>query len=91
MTSAITDNTAKSRFELVEQGHIAYADYKRAEGVLSLKYVFSPEALRGQGAAGRLMDGITALARAENLKILPICGYAAAWLRKHKEHHDLIA
>lgn len=91
MTDKITDNPAKSRFELVEQGHTAYADYRREGGVLSLKYVFSPEALRGQGTAGRLMDGIVSIARAESLKILPICGYAAAWLRKHKEHHDLIA
>lgn len=91
MTQNVTDNTARSRFELIEQGHTAYADYKREGGILSLKYVFSPEALRGQGTAARLMDGITARARAENLKILPICGYAAAWLRKHKEHHDLIA
>ena len=91
MTQPITDNTAKSRFELEEQGHTAYADYRREGGVLSIKYVFSPEALRGQGTAGRLMDGVTAAARAENLKILPICGYAASWLRKHKEHHDLIA
>ena len=90
MTAQITDNTAKSRFELEEQGHTAYADYRRDNGVLSIKYVFSPEALRGHGTAGRLMDGIVESARAENLKILPICGYAASWLRKHKEHHDLV-
>jgi hypothetical protein len=37
------------------------------------------------------MAGVTGFARAENLKIVPICGYAASWLRKHKEHHDLMA
>lgn len=91
MTQAITDNTAKSRFELIENNEIAYADYKREDGVLSIKYVYSPPALRGAGTASRLMEGITGVAQAENLKIYPICGYAASWLRKHKEHHDLMA
>ncbi len=83
------DNKEKSRFELAEQGHTAYADYKRGNGQLTIQYVFSPPELRGQGTAGRLMEGIVAIARAESLEIYPICGYAAAWLRKHKEHHDL--
>jgi predicted GNAT family acetyltransferase len=91
MAAEIKDNTAQSRFELVEQGHTAYANYRLEGPVLAIKYVFSPEELRGQGTAGRLMEGIAKKASAENLKIMPICGYAASWLRKHKEHHDLIA
>ena len=91
MEQKTVDNRTASRYELIEQGHTAYADYRKEDGTLYLKYVFAPEALRGSGAAGRLMEGITASARAENLKIVPICGYAASWLRKHKEHHDLIA
>lgn len=87
----VTDNKVNRRFELVENGYTAYADYARQVNVLSIKYVFAPEELRGTGAAGRLMEGITGIARAENLKIFPICGYAASWLRKHKEHHDLMA
>ncbi len=91
MADIITDNTDKSRFELLEQGHTSYADYKIDAGVLSIRYVFAPDELRGTGAAGRLMAGITDIARERGLKIMPICGYAASWLRKHKEHHDLMA
>ncbi len=90
MAHNIRFNDAASRFELEEQGHLAYADCAKENGVLRIKYVFAPDALRGQGTAGRLMDGIVAFARTENLKILPICGYAASWLRKHQEHHDLM-
>ena len=78
-----------NRFELDEDGHTAYADYRLDDGILRINFVFAPEELRGSGAAGRLMEEIAAHARAENMKILPVCGYAAAWLRKHKEHHDL--
>ena len=91
MENKITDNAAQSRYELIEQGYTSYADYRKEDGTLYIKYVFAPEELRGSGAAGRLMEGVAGFARAENLKIVPICGYAASWLRKHKEHHDLMA
>jgi hypothetical protein len=78
------------RFELMEDGHTAYADYRLEGDVLHIQFVFAPEGLRGRGAAGRLMESIVAEARAQSLKIHPICGYAAAWLRKHKEHQNLV-
>jgi predicted GNAT family acetyltransferase len=87
----ITDNTAAGRFELIEQGQTAYADYRRTPGRLVIDYVFSPPALRGAGTAGRLMQGVADAARAENLKITPLCGYAAAWLKRHPETADLLA
>ena len=37
------------------------------------------------------MEGVLARARAEGLKVRPICGYAAAYIRRHREHHDLLA
>jgi len=89
-TTPVIDNTLKYRFELTEGAYTAYADYHRAPGVLTIKYVFAPDELRGTGAAGRLMAGIVEIARTEELKIVPLCGYAASWLRKHKEHHALV-
>jgi predicted GNAT family acetyltransferase len=53
--------------------------------------VESPPSLRGTGAAGRLMQGVTELARAQNLRIVPICSYAAAWMRRHRDSQDLLA
>jgi hypothetical protein len=46
--------------------------------------------LRGSGAAGRLMAALAADAKAKDLKITPICGYAAAWLHRHQEFRDLL-
>ena len=74
----VTDNTGQSRFELIEEGETAFAAYRKGDGILTINYVESPTALRGKGTAGRLMEGVVAAARTENLKIIPICGYAAA-------------
>ncbi|MBI3440580.1 MAG: N-acetyltransferase [Proteobacteria bacterium] len=83
MTGIFTDNTNKSRFEYSLNGSMAFANYRRAGTTLYIDYVEAPPALRGTGAAGTLMQQIVELARKENLTIVPICGYAAAWLSKH--------
>ena len=78
------------RYEIVEQGQTVYADYRKTPERLYIDYVFSPEALRGTGASGRLMAAVAAQARADAVKITPICGYAAAWLRRSAEFRDLV-
>ena len=91
MSTPVTDNAAAHRFELVEAGQTAFADYSRQDGQLVIPHVEAPVALRGTGAAGRLMEGVVAHARAEGVKIVPLCSYAAAWLARHREHADLVA
>ncbi|MBS0335111.1 MAG: N-acetyltransferase [Proteobacteria bacterium] len=79
-----------ARYEMEEQGLVSYADYRREPGRLYIDYVYAPPALRGTGASGRLMAAVAADARAKALKITPICGYAAAWLRRSKQFGDLV-
>jgi predicted GNAT family acetyltransferase len=79
-----------ARYEMDEQGLPSYADYRRDGQRLYVDYVFAPPELRGTGASGRLMAALSADARAKDLKITPICGYAAAWLRRSKEFGDLV-
>ena len=91
MSATVTDNTERRRFELVEQGLVAFADYRRDAGRLILPHVEAPPALRGTGAAGRLMSGVLEIARAEGLMVVPICPYAAVFIRRHPEYQDLLA
>ena len=88
---AIVDNAAEGRFEMTEAGEIAFADYRRDGGRLIIPHVEAPPGLRGTGAAGRLMEGVLAQARAEGLTVVPLCSYAAAYIRRHKQHQDLLA
>jgi predicted GNAT family acetyltransferase len=89
--SQVADSLERSRYELVEQGLVAYADYRRQDDRLLVTYVYAPPELRGGGTAGRLMEGVLADARDKGLKVVPICGYAAAYIRRHRRHHDLLA
>lgn len=83
MSDLFSDNESASRFELNVDGAVAYATYKLEGKTLTINYVEAPEVLRGTGAAGRLMEHIAALAKAQHYTIIPICGYAASWLRRH--------
>jgi predicted GNAT family acetyltransferase len=91
MMSELRNNRDQSRYEMEENGLVSYADYRLQGDRLFVDYVFAPPALRGSGAAGRLMSAIAANAREKGLKITPICGYASAWLRRSYEYRDLVA
>ncbi|MCB1130414.1 MAG: N-acetyltransferase [Verrucomicrobiae bacterium] len=89
--SEVNDDPTHLRFELIEDGKVAFADYHREGEVLELTHVEADLALRGSGAAGRLMDGLLAIVRRRGWRVRPLCGYAAAYIERHPEHHDLLA
>jgi len=83
MTNAFIDNATKKRFEYALNGSVAFANYRREGGILYIDYVEAPPELRGTGAAGILMQNIVEFSQKEDLKIIPICGYAASWMAKN--------
>ena len=83
MTDTFRHNPELSRYHLDVDGLLAFADYQRAGQRLVIPHVESDPALRGQGAAGRLMAKVAETARAEGMRITPICSYAAAWLKRN--------
>ena len=89
--SDLRDNTEASQYELDENGHTSFARYRRSDNVLTILWVESPPALRGTGAAGRLMTQVSEEARRNNWRIVPVCGDAAGWLRGSKQYRDLVA
>jgi len=91
MAAKVTDNQERGRFELDVGGQVVFARYARHGSTLVIPYVEAPPPLRGTGPASQLMAGVMEIARAERLKVKPLCSYAAGWIRQHREHHDLLA
>ncbi len=91
MTEQVIFNKDTGRYEMDVNGDTVFANVKRDGDILHIKYVEAPESLRGTGAAGRFMQGLMEIVRAEGVKVIPICGYAASWLHRHADYHDLIA
>ena len=84
------DNTEAHRFELEENGFMAWADYRVRDGVYVLPHVEADPPLRGTGAAGRLMQQIVEHARANQLVLAPRCSYARIWFQRHPDTEDVL-
>lgn len=82
MAEVFSDNAVAQRFELDVDGAVAFATYRRSKDALAILHVEAPPALRGTGAASRLMQHVADTANAENIGLVPYCGYAASWLRR---------
>jgi predicted GNAT family acetyltransferase len=91
MANPVYDNQERSRYELDIDGQIVFANYRRTGSTLAILHVEAPLPLRGTGAAGKLMQGIMEIARATGAKVVPLCSYASAWLRRHREYGELLA
>ena len=87
----VIDNREDHRFELVEQGQTAFANYEVRGDRLVIPHVEAPVGLRGTGAAQRLMEGLLLIARERGMKVQPICSYAASWMSQHPEFADVRA
>lgn len=86
----LRDNKEAGQYELDIDGETVFARYRRADGVLTIQWVEAPPALRGTGAASRLMKLVAGEAKAQRWRVIPVCGYAAAWLRRSPEFRDLV-
>lgn len=91
MADAVTDNEAKSRYELHADGGIATAAYERRGAVIAFTHTIVPEKLRGQGIASKLIAGALANVRDRGLKIRPECSFVVDYVEHHPEVSDLIA
>lgn len=85
------DNPDESRFEIHENGLMAWADYRVRDGVYVIPHVEAEPPLRGTGAAGRLMQAITDAARTQEFRVEPRCSFARIWFRRHPEAQDVLA
>ncbi len=81
--SEIKNNTAQNRYELMTDNYLSHADYRLQDKTLSIDHVFVPEELRGRGVAAQLMEGVVADAKERGLTIVPVCSYAAAYMKRH--------
>jgi uncharacterized protein len=91
MASNVRDNTERNRFELDADGHIAFSNYKHADGVLTILHTEVPKALEGRSIGSKLIRGVLDIARSQGLKVITVCPFAKSYLERHPEYADLRA
>lgn len=87
----VRDNTNHHRFELVEDGHLAFAEYHLDGDVMTFTHTIVPPEIGGRGVASRLIGAALAQVRQRGLKVVPQCSFVAAYIQRHPEDGDLLA
>jgi hypothetical protein len=89
---AIRDNIEKNRFEAdLGDGSFAIAEYRRRGGTILFVHTEVPPAHEGQGIGTALIRFALKFAREQDLKVIPICPFFAAYIGRHLEERDLLA
>lgn len=90
MPNDVRDNKVRNRFELDAEGHVAFSEYRRGAGVLTIMHTEVPKELNGKGIGSRLVRGLLDLVRAEGAKVKPLCPFVRGYIDKHPEYRDLL-
>ena len=85
----VTHNADEHRFETWIDGYLSKLDYIQDGKNFVITHVgVSPE-LRGQGIAGKIVEVGLEYAKEKSLRVVPMCSYAAAYIRRHPEYTEL--
>lgn len=91
MSPTIEHDAAAGRFHTRVHGHLCVCDYRLRDGVMVITHTEVAPELEGQGLAAGLVRAALAHARAQGLKVRPLCSYVMAYMRRHPETQDLLA
>lgn len=92
----VVDNADRQRFEL-RAGHsddaevLSFATYAADGSSLVVPHVETKMEHRGNGFADELMAGVVENLRTTDRNILPLCPFAAQYLRDRPDDHDVLA
>ena len=87
----VRDNPARHRFEIdLGDGSVAIADYNLLDGRIMFTHTEVPKAHEGQGLGSALIRHGLNFEREHGLKVIPICPFFAAYIKRHEEEQDLL-
>lgn len=86
----IAHDAAARRFSTVVDGLPSEACYQRAGNTLVMTHTGVPAQQQGRGIAAALVQAALDHARAEGLRVRPLCSYVRTYMRRHPETQDLL-
>jgi predicted GNAT family acetyltransferase len=85
----IIHNPQENRFEVWTDGRLSKLDYIQDGKNFVITHVGVHPELRGQGLAGRITQAGLDYAKAHSLRVIPMCSYAAAYIRRNPQYAEL--
>lgn len=89
---AVRDNAEESRYEVLVDGKVlGEILYRTRPGRVVLLHTEVLPSAEGSGLGSRLVAGALEDIRARELRVVPLCPFVAAYIRRHPEYADLVA
>ena len=85
----INDKSSR-QFELEVEGRMAKLEYELNGTKMFLTHASVPKALSGTGVGNALVEKVFAYIEENNLKLVPMCSFVTAHLRKHPEWKRIV-
>ncbi|MGX5819786.1 GNAT family N-acetyltransferase [Chitinophaga lutea] len=82
---------AHHRFELTVNGHTAFIVYKQAPGKITLIHTDVPAELEGKGVGQAIVEKTLHYIEDNGLKLIPLCPFVVAYLKRHPEWKRILA
>jgi predicted GNAT family acetyltransferase len=86
----VQQKVTSGRFEIEQNGGVAYLEYSLSGEVLELRHTEVPKKLRGMGLASTLAETALQWARENKVKVDIICPVVQEYIAKHPEYSDLV-
>ena len=85
----ITNNESESCFEVSVNGLLSKLAYIQDKDTFVITHVGVHPDLRGHGVAGKLTQASLEFAKAKSLRVIPMCSYASAYIRRNPQYAEL--
>lgn len=85
----ITHNPANHAFEVWIEGQLSKLDYIQDAKNFVITHVGVYPEHRGQGVAAKIVEAALQYAKENSLRVIPMCSYAAAYIRRNPRHMEL--
>jgi predicted GNAT family acetyltransferase len=89
-SNAAPEMVTTGRFEMEQEGQVAYLEYAVSDSVLELRHTEVPASVRGHGLSSALIKSALDWARENHKKVDVICPTVAGYLKNHPEYADLL-
>jgi hypothetical protein len=86
----VVRNEAESRFEAVIDGQLSRLDYVMENERMVITHVIVHPEVRGAGVAAKLMLTGVEFAQSNSLRVVPMCRYANAYMRRNPQWQHLL-
>lgn len=88
--NSVTDNAARSRYELAVGDDVAFIDHVGEGDAVVFVHTEVPERMEGKGVGSRLVKGALEDARHRGLKVVPRCPFVREYITRHPEYRDIV-